>query len=484
MNFAECLELTLILALPFGPVHGLLDQILFGLFYSPLILYFCLPRPQNRVFEYFLWLVSLPTAALQASVSHSSPLNVPLKLIVVGNVVQSICHCLPSAAIAEFVWCQFRQLHPVLAFHLQLCRVFHDYVGSSFSFVERTTLSALLSALALGGVFATSSDSLLTILNCTTNVFLAFLLVWTFAAEKLGSVSQSYAMYAPPILALGSSCLWLSFQLHINPAIWLKQVLLEQPESALRLRILCWWIACLFIAGLLVSVRSILAIKLRCLLPNQEAVLNFHRKLYHGLVVVMFLPTLSLDPFLAHLSFSLAALGFQVVEYVRAYRIAPFGAIIHDFLWQFTDRRDHKGTLIISHLYLLLGCALPVWLSLAAGSSARSIDLLLGVLCLGCGDAMASLVGKRFGRIRIRHTSKTVEGTLAFMLAVLVPLLLLSFFEHVQTPYWLHSVLLSFAAALMESVSRQNDNLLLPIYCWTVSRAFTRTSGCPERSSR
>lgn len=43
---------------------------------------------------------------------------------------------------------------------------------------------------------------------------------------------------------------------------------------------------------------------------------------------------------------------------------------------------------------------------------------LSGILSLGFGDATASLVGKRFGRCKWPGTKKTVEGTLAFIIAV------------------------------------------------------------------
>ncbi|CAG8718961.1 2901_t:CDS:2, partial [Scutellospora calospora] len=41
---------------------------------------------------------------------------------------------------------------------------------------------------------------------------------------------------------------------------------------------------------------------------------------------------------------------------------------------------------------------------------------LSGILTLGLGDAMASIVGKRYGRKRWPGTSKTVEGTFAFII--------------------------------------------------------------------
>lgn len=50
---------------------------------------------------------------------------------------------------------------------------------------------------------------------------------------------------------------------------------------------------------------------------------------------------------------------------------------------------------------------------------------LSGILSLGFGDAAASLIGKRFGQWYWPGTKKTVEGTLAFIVAVFFSSLLI-----------------------------------------------------------
>eukprot|EP01027_Heterolobosea_sp_BB2_P018877 GEZU01026529.1.p1 GENE.GEZU01026529.1~~GEZU01026529.1.p1 ORF type:complete len:276 (-),score=61.22 GEZU01026529.1:628-1338(-) len=93
---------------------------------------------------------------------------------------------------------------------------------------------------------------------------------------------------------------------------------------------------------------------------------------------------------------------------------------IQEFLTRFTDARD-SGTLILTHIYLLLGCAMPLWITeleleesatimtsamtsrpvsslLAKDASAiKSLDVILGVLVLGVGDSLASICGVYFG---------------------------------------------------------------------------------------
>ena len=52
---------------------------------------------------------------------------------------------------------------------------------------------------------------------------------------------------------------------------------------------------------------------------------------------------------------------FFFFQYVRLFRIGPFGSTVHSALVVFLDDKD-SGDLILTHVYLLLGLALPLWL--------------------------------------------------------------------------------------------------------------------------
>lgn len=67
------------------------------------------------------------------------------------------------------------------------------------------------------------------------------------------------------------------------------------------------------------------------------------------------------QPAFTHLSFSAAFALFIFAEYVRYFAIYPFGAVVHLFMNEFLDHKD-RGTAILSHFYLLTGCAGSVWL--------------------------------------------------------------------------------------------------------------------------
>ncbi|KAJ7746618.1 hypothetical protein B0H16DRAFT_1852737 [Mycena metata] len=190
--------------------------------------------------------------------------------------------------------------------------------------------------------------------------------------------------------------------------------------------------------------------------------LNARRKFFHALVVVMFVPGVAFDPAFTHLAFSAAFALFVFAEYIRYFAIYPLGAAVHLFMNEFLDAKD-GGTAILSHFYLLTGCAGAVWLE---GPS--PLLHFTGILVLGIGDALASIVGKRHGRHAWSPTTpKTLEGTAAFVGSVVASawaLRLSGLAEPFSTPLY---VLVVALAGVLEALSDQNDNLTLPLYTWS-----------------
>lgn len=52
--------------------------------------------------------------------------------------------------------------------------------------------------------------------------------------------------------------------------------------------------------------------------------------------------------------------AFVLSEVLRIFRVPPFGAHLQQFMEPFVDRRD-EGVAVLTHIYLLLGCAIPIW---------------------------------------------------------------------------------------------------------------------------
>ncbi|KAK2460914.1 hypothetical protein APHAL10511_007384 [Amanita phalloides] len=191
--------------------------------------------------------------------------------------------------------------------------------------------------------------------------------------------------------------------------------------------------------------------------------LNARRKFFHALAVVMLVPGVACDPAFTHLAFSVAFAIFIFAEYIRYFAIYPFGAAVHVFMNDFLDQKD-SGTAILSHFYLLTGCAGSVWLE-----SPTRLMQYTGIFVLGVGDALASIVGKRVGTHRwCTRTGKTVEGSVALVVSVVGCAWVMRMAGLVEAFSTGKYAGVMWAGAVLEGVSEQNDNLTLPLYVWSM----------------
>merc|ERR1712216_965125 len=137
----------------------------------------------------------------------------------------------------------------------------------------------------------------------------------------------------------------------------------------------------------------------------------------------------------------------------------------------YIDERD-GGTAILTHIYLLLGCALPVWYAFFAhhggAFSARALlSALSGVAVTGVGDAAASVVGSSIGRLRWPRNKKTLEGSAAMALSVITfqaAMLHIVGFHRVGSGAWGRLVAADLAVCFLEAVTDQVDNVVLPLF--------------------
>lgn len=97
------------------------------------------------------------------------------------------------------------------------------------------------------------------------------------------------------------------------------------------------------------------------------------------------------------------------------------------------------------------------------------IEDLIGVIILGIGDTCASIVGKRIGKLCWNgQSSKTVEGSIAFVVSVILISLSFRVTGLVESfPIMNYSIGI-FLVGLMEGLTNQNDNLILPLYSWSI----------------
>jgi dolichol kinase len=259
---------------------------------------------------------------------------------------------------------------------------------------------------------------------------------------------------------------------------------LQLEPANLRL-FLCGY--CLLV--LLVGVTSVLSMA-------SYIEVDTRRKGFHGVMVFMLLPTVFFDPCFFSLALSLILAAFLLLDLFRASQLPPVSRPLTNFLAPYVDGRDHRGPVIVSHVFLLIGCAIPLWLSLSGlqriGSypwegwdvPERNLSMISGVVCVGMGDAAASLTGRRYGKTKwYWGGGKSLEGSVAFTIAVVVGLM----FGHSWLRVWgwetwegyhftttvTKCIIAGGGASLLESVlTAANDNVVVPVGLWLLVRAL------------
>ncbi|KAL2760678.1 hypothetical protein ACRALDRAFT_1046169 [Sodiomyces alcalophilus JCM 7366] len=272
-------------------------------------------------------------------------------------------------------------------------------------------------------------------------------------------------------------------------------------EANTRLLISAYWFA-VIVFGLVVVVR---------LDPKYEV--DTRRKVFHFMMVAMFLPATYVDPIFAALALSFALAIFLTLDLLRASQLPPLSRPIAFFLTPYVDGRDYKGPVVISHIFLLIGCAIPLWLTLGtlprtgtgtgAGTrtvpggerddplygwevATREVSMVSGVVCVGLGDAAASLIGRRYGHRKwLWGGGKSIEGSAAFAVAVFAGLMAAAAWLRVggwavspdQDVSWPVSArnagLCAGMASLTETVlTGGNDNVVVPVVLWTCVKSL------------
>ena len=261
-----------------------------------------------------------------------------------------------------------------------------------------------------------------------------------------------------------------------------RQIILGPANT--RLLICGYCITCIT-AGLVVVFRLTAVVEV-----------DTRRKVFHGMMVLMFLPTIFLDPTFIALAFSLILAIFLLLDLFRASQLPPLSKPLTYFLAPYVDGRDHRGPIIVSHIFLLIGCAIPLWLSLVSTERSgagpfegwevqtRDLSMISGIVCVGMGDAAASLIGRRYGRRRWPWSGgKSLEGSLAFAIAVVLGImfarawLLIGGWAGDTGDGWVMTVTKAAVAALGASLTEAvltggNDNVIVPVILWLLVRGM------------
>lgn len=254
--------------------------------------------------------------------------------------------------------------------------------------------------------------------------------------------------------------LWMQFvqEFDTHPFFWVLSFVFSEPSK--RLSLCIYWMCII----------SVSVLRFYKISKNSKIERILLRKYYHLIAVLMFSPALIFQPKFLDLAFGAALAVFLILEIIRVWRIWPFGQPINQFMNAFTDHRD-SDLLIVSHFSLLLGCALPIWMS--SGYNDRPLAPFAGILSLGIGDTMASMVGHKYGVLRWSKTGKkTVEGTAAGITSVLAAcsllLPLIASTGYIFTQHWFSLFLAVTVSGLLEAYTAQLDNAFIPLFFYSL----------------
>ncbi|XP_024983399.1 dolichol kinase EVAN isoform X1 [Cynara cardunculus var. scolymus] len=321
--------------------------------------------------------------------------------------------------------------------------------------VERSEISTIIQGMLLG-------------LLLSPMLFKSILRKWEFYMSSTNSEVRGHRERGQSIIFYGSLTfillvivpLWMQYvqDFPVHPFLWVFKFVVSEPHK--RLSLCVYWVA----------VISVSVLRFYKISKNSKIERILLRKYYHLVAVLMFVPALVFQPLFLNLAFG-AALGvFLLLEIIRVWRIWPLGPLVHQFMNAFTDHRD-SDLLIVSHFSLLLGCALPIWMS--SGFNDRPLAPFAGILSLGIGDTMASMVGYKYGVLRWSKTGKkTVEGTAAGITSVLAAcsalLPLLAATGHMFTQHWLSLLSAVTLSGLLEAYTAQLDNAFIPLVFYSL----------------
>ncbi|XP_056021644.1 dolichol kinase-like isoform X2 [Ostrea edulis] len=254
--------------------------------------------------------------------------------------------------------------------------------------------------------------------------------------------------------------LFLSVKLFGSPLPY--RVLLHfLMESKVRVYLLVWW-----------SVLVLISLCVTMLNQNNKPSKGRTRvrKIFHILILGVYVPGLLYDAVLLFTA-SWVALGCLIIaETVRLLQVPVFGPLLQKCYSVFLSAQD-EGRLILTPIYLLVGFSLPLWIHTFQWCDFSDVlPLFAGLLSVGVGDTMASVVGSTIGKHKIFGSHKTVEGTVASIIFQLIFIFIKPYFSPVDV---LHNRLVPVtgivaATSLLEASTSQIDNHVLPLFMYNL----------------
>ncbi|CAI5758599.1 unnamed protein product [Candida verbasci] len=199
--------------------------------------------------------------------------------------------------------------------------------------------------------------------------------------------------------------------------------------------------------------------------------LNIRRKIWHLFIIVAL--TFSPSILYSQIEFTLISLLgmlaiFLIIEVLRYNQISFIGKYLFNKLIKFQDFKDLKGPLNLSYIYLLVGVTIPIIYDFMINKQNVTIIRYAGLVTLGVGDTLASIIGRRYGSIKWKGSDKSIQGTIAFISSSLVAFYLIDEYSkfniYLPVSNWENLFVTVLLAGLLEGTADINDNYLIPIF--------------------
>jgi len=286
-----------------------------------------------------------------------------------------------------------------------------------------------------------------------TGLFLIFFSMFCFKFCR-SSLSRTMVFYSIVIFVI--------LLLAVTYTQWLVQCMIYGMNFLVsnyprRLYLLFVWIAVLCGCIAYVVIRS-----------KKGKATTAERKLFHVFILLVYIPGITYDVPLLFLCSIFACVALVLVAVIQTFQIEPAGECLQMHLDMFRGKQD-TGKLVLTPLYLLIGMTFPLWMScikqpqlLADPTSLPPIASYSGIISVGIGDAVASIVGSRYGTLKFPKRRKTVEGTLASILAQVLFVYALSLSGCIDNGS-VNIIVSIIAAAFLEAYTNEIDNFVVPV---------------------
>lgn len=239
---------------------------------------------------------------------------------------------------------------------------------------------------------------------------------------------------------------------NIQPIPYIMKYILFTNKK--RIQLILFWIILLAITVIIQIVRT----------NDTKTSPTILRKVYHIVAFIIYYSGIQTDMTILKLGSIFGLLLFLVVESIRLRCIGSMK--LHKHINQFAntlvDKRD-AGPVVTSHIYLLLGCAIPVWCCYDDVTVAKG-----GIVSVCVQDGVAATFGKLFGKTIWGRRGRTLEGSVAGVIAAC--LVMAVWIEDVSQIF--NVFLAASAAGLVEAFTDQADNLLVPLTFCSVYKAL------------